>query len=206
MIVKAIESRGFSSNCYLAICEETRDAAVIDPGLDASAVLRAVEQEKVNLKYIINTHGHVDHMAANAAVKNETGADILIHEDDAGMLTNVMSNLSMFMGMEIRSPAASRKLKDGDTIQIGTTVELKVIHTPGHTPGGICLLCGKTLFSGDTLFQQSIGRTDFPGGSLKTLLNSIRTRLLVLPDDTVVYSGHMPETTIGFERDHNPFL
>lgn len=206
MILKWVENPGFGSNTYIIACEETHEGAVIDPGVSAKPVVRLIESEKIQVKYIINTHGHIDHIAANRGVYDATKAEIMIHEKDAKMLTNVASNLSMLMGQPVTSPPANRLLKDGDTIQIGKTIELQVLHTPGHTDGGICLYTPGVLFSGDTLFAQSIGRTDFPGGSMKTLLNAIRTKLFTLPDETMVYPGHMGPTNIGFEKQHNPFL
>ncbi len=206
MILKGLELGGIGANCYIIGCEETKEGAVIDPGGGASTILKMIEELGLNIKYIINTHGHVDHIGANAKVKEATGADILIHEKDAQMLTSSVANFSMLMGQRITSPAAAWLLKDGDRITIGTTIELEVIHTPGHTPGGICLKTGNILFSGDTLFNSSIGRTDFPGGSYKTLINAIKERLMVLDDQVTVYPGHMQPTTIGWERSHNPFL
>ncbi|NLW45562.1 MAG: MBL fold metallo-hydrolase [Syntrophomonadaceae bacterium] len=206
MILRGLDGGGMGANCYIIGCEETREGAVIDPGAGAEAILRIIREENLKIKYIINTHGHIDHIGANARIKEATGADILIHEADAKMLTSAAANFSMLMGRRITSPPASRLLKDGDIIKIGTTIELEVIHTPGHTPGGICLKTGNILFSGDTLFAGSIGRTDFPGGSYKTLINSIKEKLMCLDDDVIVYPGHMQPTTIGFERKHNPFL
>lgn len=203
MILKGLE---VGCNCYIIGCEETYEGAVIDPGAGASHIMKIIKTEKLNIKYIINTHGHVDHIGANAAIQQATGADILIHENDAKMLTSAAANFSMFMGHPVTSPAAARLLKDGDTIKIGTTIELEVIHTPGHTPGGICLKTGDIIFAGDTLFCTSIGRTDFPGGSYNTLIKSINERLMCFNDDTIVYPGHMEPTSIGFERTHNPFL
>lgn len=206
MILKGLAIGTVGTNCYIIGCEETREGAVIDPGGSPQHIMRIVEEEKLTIKYIINTHGHIDHIAANAKIKEATGAAILIHEADAKMLTSSASNLSLFMGHRITSPAADRLLKDGDKIQIGTTIELEVIHTPGHTPGGICLKTGNIIFCGDTLFAGSIGRTDFPGGSFTTLIRSIKERLMCFDDDTICYPGHGPATTIGFERLNNPFL
>jgi glyoxylase-like metal-dependent hydrolase (beta-lactamase superfamily II) len=206
MILKGLEVGGMGSNCYIIACEETMEGAVIDPGGDPTTIMKVVNSEKIKVKYIINTHGHIDHIGGNAKIKELTGAEILIHGNDAKMLTSSVANYSLLMGRSITSPAADRLLKDGDVIKIGKTVELQVIHTPGHTPGGICLKTGNILFSGDTLFAGSIGRTDFPGGSYKTLINSITEKLMPLDDSVIVYPGHMQSTTIGFERQHNPFL
>ncbi|MGI6487718.1 MAG: MBL fold metallo-hydrolase [Syntrophomonadaceae bacterium] len=206
MILKALEVGAIAANCYIIGCEETMEGAVIDPGGSPKDILRVIKDLNLKIKYIINTHGHIDHMGANRQVKEATGATILIHEEDAGMLTNPASNFSMFMGRNITSPGAEQFIKDGDIIKIGNTIELEVMHTPGHSRGGVCLKTGNMIFAGDTLFYGSIGRTDFPGGSFKTLIESIKNRILCYEDDVVVYPGHGPATTVGFERKHNPFL
>ncbi len=205
MKIIAMEVGSLGTNCYIVYCEQSRKAAVIDPGGDASAIISRITQENLVVEYIINTHGHADHIAANAKVKEATGAMILIHQADADMLTSAHRNLSAFMGGGITGGAAGRILKDGDTIEIGS-IRFKVLHTPGHTPGGISLLTDNILFSGDTLFAESIGRTDFPGGSFRQLIQSIKEKLMVLPDDVTVYPGHGPQTTIGWERKMNPFI
>lgn len=206
MILKGLEVGAIGANCYLIGCEETKEAALIDPGGDAPAILNMVAKSSLTVKYIINTHGHIDHIGANAKVKEATGAELMIHSADASMLTSSGRNLSLFTGQAASSPPADKELQDGDKIKIGNTIELEVIHTPGHTPGGICLKTGDIIFTGDTLFQGSIGRTDFPGGSYSQIINSIKQRLMLYDDDVVVYPGHGPASTIAFERKHNPFL
>jgi glyoxylase-like metal-dependent hydrolase (beta-lactamase superfamily II) len=206
MILKGLEISSMGVNCYIVGCEETREAAVIDPGGNARAILNLLEKENLTAVYIINTHGHIDHIGANAEVKEATGAKILIHEGDGNMLVNTMSNLSFLMGSRVTSPPADEFIKEGDIIKIGNTVELEVIHTPGHSAGGVCLKTGNIIFVGDTLFQGSIGRTDFPGGSYKQLVTNIKEKLLCYDDDVVCYPGHGPATLIGFERKNNPFL
>lgn len=206
MILKGIEIGAMGVNCYIVGCEETGEVAVIDPGGNPQGIIRLLEKENLKAVYIINTHGHIDHIGGNRAVKEATGAKILIHEDDAKMLVNPVSNFSFLMGNKVTSPPADQYLKEGDIIKIGNTVELEVIHTPGHSPGGICLKTGNIIFVGDTLFQGSIGRTDFPGGSYKQLIQNIKEKLLCYDDNVICYPGHGPATTIGFERQHNPFL
>lgn len=193
------------ANCFLIYCEKSLEAVVIDPGGDPDEVNTVIQREKLKLRYIINTHGHADHIAGNKKLKQVTGAEVLIHSDDAEMLTNARQNLSIYIGKSIEFEPADRLLKDNEVIKFGS-IELKVIHTPGHTPGGICLLANGVLFSGDTLFNESIGRTDFPGGSYSLLISNIKAKLLVLPDDTKVLPGHGPETSIGWERKMNPFI
>lgn len=206
MILIGMEISSMGENCYIVGCEETREVAVIDPGGNARGIVNVLQENELQAIYIINTHGHIDHIGGNRGVKEATGAKILIHEEDAKMLVNPASNFSFLMGTKVTSPPADQFIKDGDLIKIGNTVELQVIHTPGHSQGGVCLKAGEVIFVGDTLFQGSIGRTDFPGGSYKQLIQMIKEKLLCYDDATIAYPGHGPATTIGFERQHNPFL
>jgi hydroxyacylglutathione hydrolase len=209
MILKRFTFGMYLTNCYVVGCEETKEAIVIDPGFDkdreAKEILNFIEQNGLHVKYIVNTHGHADHTAGNGIIKKATGAPILIHEDDAIMLTPVAKTFSRVFGLRVTSPPADRTLRDGDVIQVGS-VKLVVLHTPGHSRGGISLLGENLVFSGDTLFAGSIGRTDFPGASFEEIIQSIKTKLVTLPDHFEVYPGHGPVTTIGSEKKHNPFL
>ncbi len=209
MILKMFTFGMYLTNCYVVGCEETKEAIVIDPGFDrdreAKEVLNFIEQNGLHVKYVVNTHGHADHTAGNGIIKKATGAPILIHEDDAIMLTTVAKTLSRVFGLRVTSPPADRTLRDGDVIQVGR-IKLAVLHTPGHSRGGISLLGENFVFSGDTLFAGSIGRTDFPGASFEEIMQSIKTKLVTLPDHFKVYPGHGPVTTIGSEKKHNPFL
>lgn len=206
MKIIALEVGSLGTNCYIAYSESTREAAVIDPGGSAERILAAIGNEKLKVKYIINTHGHADHILANLRIKEATGAPILIHEADADMLTSAARNLSMYIGGAANCGPADHKLREGDVIRVADDLEFTVLHTAGHTPGGICLKTEGVLFSGDTLFAESIGRTDFPGGSYSQLINNIKEKLLPLDDATKVLPGHGPETTIGWERKMNPFI
>ncbi len=206
MKIVTIEVGNLGTNCYIVFDEATKDAAVIDPGGSVGDITAVIRDEKLAVKYIINTHGHADHVLGNMRVKEATGAPILIHEADAGMLMSGQRNLSAFIGGSVSCGPADTLLKEGDVIKIAVGLELTVIHTSGHTPGGICLLTDSVLFSGDTLFAESIGRTDFPGGSYSQLIRNIKEKLLVLDDAVKVLPGHGPETSIGWERKMNPFI
>ncbi|TDA64474.1 MAG: MBL fold metallo-hydrolase [Clostridia bacterium] len=206
MQLEVLEVGPAAANCYLVICQVTGRAAVIDPGGEPGRILAAVEKHKAQVEYIINTHGHADHIAADAAIKEATGAPLLIHAEDAAYLTDTRKSLLLYLGQDKAGPEADRLLEEGDIINIGAEVTLEVLHTPGHTPGGMCLKGEGFVFTGDTLFAGSVGRTDFPGGSFSSLIASIRDKLLPLDDSTRVYPGHGPESTIGVERATNPFL
>lgn len=206
MYIKTIVVGALATNCYLVGCEETRKAALIDPGDDGEKILAAVKKSGFQVDYIINTHGHVDHIGANRKVKEATGAQLLIHKDDADFLTNPSKNLSGLMAKQNTGPAADRLLDDGDKINIGNTVTLEVLHTPGHTPGCICLKGEDVIFTGDTVFAGSIGRTDLPGGSYTIIINSIREKLMALEGDFTLYPGHGPASTLREEKVSNPFL
>ncbi|MBM7868076.1 MBL fold metallo-hydrolase [Heliobacterium gestii] len=206
MNIRRWEAGRLGANCYLVQCPETGEAALIDPGGDGEMLLRRAEEAQAKIVAIINTHGHGDHIEANGEIKAATGAPLLCHEAEAATIVSPAKNLSLYIGAPYASPAADRLLKDGDVITVGKKVRLEVLHTPGHTVGGICLKGEGVVFTGDTLFYGSVGRTDFPGGSYSQLLHAIREKLLPLPDDTVVYPGHGPESTIGYERVNNPFL
>ena len=205
MIIKELVVGPLMANCFICGCSKTKEAVVIDPGGDANTILLSLADSKLKVKYIINTHGHFDHVSANGKMKDATGADILIHPLDAPMLEKLSSNAAFFGVSVENSPPCDQTLEESDTVSFGD-ITLKVIHTPGHTPGGISLYTNGVVFVGDTLFAGSIGRTDFPGGDFSTLISSIKTKLFKMEDDIRVFSGHGPETSIGTEKRHNPFV
>ena len=195
----------YGTNTILLWEEKSKEAILVDPGDSSPDLLNEIKKLDLKVKYIINTHGHVDHIGGNAYFKQELGCPIMIHEADKNMLVGSKKNLSAFMGQEIVSPAADTILKEGDEVKFGSK-SLRVIHTPGHTAGGIALYGEGVVISGDTLFQLSIGRTDFPGGSFDEIKSSIQDKLFKLPDETVVIPGHGPLTSIGREKLENPFI
>lgn len=205
MIIEKLEVGPFLSNCYIVGAESNKEGIIIDPGAEASKILKKAEDLGLEIKFIVLTHAHPDHVGAVKEVKEATDAEVAIHTNEAGPL-QAKSPLGIMFGLSLSPPPPpDRLLKDGDSIDIGD-LHFLVLHTPGHTAGGICLLGEGVVFSGDTLFNFGIGRTDMPGGSYSQLMNGIHTKLMVLPDDTIVYPGHGSQTTIGTERQWNPFL
>ena len=207
MIQKALMVGLLEVNCYILGDEETKEAVVIDPGGDEDAILAGLKYHGLQLKTIIDTHGHFDHVDANQPLKEATSAAIAIHEADAAMLAKPSAEAMFFTGNRLRLSAADILLKEGDVLTFGN-YRLKVLHTPGHTPGGISLVMENSplVYVGDLLFQGSIGRTDFPGGSFDDLINAVKTKIFPLGDHYTVYSGHGPVTTVGQERKYNPFF
>ena len=208
MIVKALVVGPFASNCFIVGSKKTKEGMIIDPGADAQNILNTVRNLHLSTVLIVATHNHIDHVGALRAVKDATGAEYAVHEADSREAMPAMFGrmMGLMLGSSLRAPPKpDRLLKDGDLIEIGD-LKFKVLHTPGHTPGGISLLSDGVVFSGDTLFNFGIGRTDLEGGDYAQLMDSIMTKLMVLPDSAVVYPGHGPETTIGAEKKWNPFL
>jgi hydroxyacylglutathione hydrolase len=208
MIVHSFAIGPFLTNCHMASCESTLEAIVIDPSFDgeseAQKVFEAIEKNRLVLKFIVNTHGHPDHTCGNGLAKERFHAPILIHEDDSYMLGKLSRKMAESFGFKSSSPPPDKLLHEGDLIKIGKT-SLKVIHTPGHSRGSISLLGEGQVFTGDTLFAGSIGRTDFPEGSEPEMLASLK-KLASLPNELLVYTGHGPATTMGDEKRFNPFL
>jgi len=203
VIIKRLVVGSLSAN--IVGSETTRERLLIDPGGNAEDIFKAISDSGLAIKIIVLTHGHSDHIAALYDIQDRTGAEVAIHPADAQFLHGRESFSTMF-GISYKTPAPpDRLLNEGDIIDTGD-LHFSVLHTPGHTPGSICLLTDNKVFTGDTLLYRGIGTTLMPGSSRRQLIDSIHTRLMVLPDNTTVYSGHGRETTIGAERQHNPFL
>ena len=195
--------------CYIVSCPETKEALVIDPAGDEDYIVERIREKGLELKYIVNTHGHPDHTGGNARVKELTGAEIVMHGEDDKLFNSPKGREHAAQMGFAPSPDADLLVEDNDEIAVGK-VKLKVIHTPGHSRGGICLYGDGNLFTGDTLFVGAIGRTDLPGGDYELYMDSINNRLMTLPEETVVWPGHdygmKPSSTIGYEKMTNPFV
>jgi len=205
-IIACITVGDFEENCYLFACPHTKEAVIIDPGDEPERILATIKELQITPRYILNTHGHIDHICAIDAVSQVYPVPLAIHPADVPMYTDERS-AAMFGR---KAPLVKRKpdilLQEGQRITFGT-LSLEVLHTPGHTPGGVCLVCPTyCVFSGDTLFYRSIGRTDLPGGNYEQIVASIRTKLYTLDDDLAVFPGHGEPTTIEEEKHENPFV
>ena len=205
-ILETITVGALDVNCYIMGCKTHKKAVVIDPGDNSKTILDFIKKNSLELTHIINTHAHADHVGANGKIKDALGIPILIHKGDSDFLVSEANKeMAHFYGVN-PSPKADRLLNDGEIIEICPDISLKIIHTPGHSPGGICLHYNDFLFTGDTLFANSIGRSDLHEGSHNDLINSIKTKLTILNDKVKVFPGHGPSSTIGEEKQYNPFL
>jgi len=204
MIVKRLQAGVYAANCYI-IHTEDGDGLVVDPAGDVDEIVKYLEDSSVKVGAIVLTHGHGDHIGGVLELKELLDVPVMVHSDDEDMVKNSALNLSTSMPMGEVNFKPDILLNDGDEIPLGDRA-VKVIHTPGHTKGGVCILVDGILITGDTLFQGSIGRTDLYGGDFDTLMISIVEKLMILPDDTVVYPGHGGPSTIGVERRNNPFI
>jgi len=207
MILEKLVVGPIGANCFIIGDEGSGEGVVIDPGGEAETVLKAVRSSDLKIKYVIATHGHFDHTGAVGPVIEALGCEFLMHEEDLFFARDSVTSARKWGIVVDQVPDPDRYISHGDVIEIGS-IEMKVIHTPGHSPGGVSLYVEKegALFAGDTLFQRSIGRTDFRQGSMEVLVSSIQKRIFELPPETVVYTGHGPETTVDEERRMNPFV
>jgi hydroxyacylglutathione hydrolase len=206
MIIRTVLVGIIQTNCYIVGCEETRQGVVIDPGGHPQRILEAIEESGLTIRYVLNTHCHFDHMGANAEIVAATGAPLALHPAELPML-QARGGAVMF-GVPINpSPMPDLELEHGQTLEMGT-LRFQVLHTPGHSPGSMTFYLGEegVAFDGDVLFQMGIGRTDLTGGNFDTLMHSIRKVLFALPDETVIYPGHGPKTTVGQEKRFNPWI
>jgi hydroxyacylglutathione hydrolase len=205
LILEQFEVGPFMVNTYILGCVHTRIAAVIDPGAEGGLLLSRCEELGLTVQYVVNTHGHADHILDNGPIKEKTGAPIIIHRDDAPMLTDARHNLSAYFSEPMTSPPADLFFQEGTPFVLGD-LTFDVLHTPGHSPGSVCLVNDTIAIVGDVLFYDSVGRSDFPGGSHEVLIGNIKKKLLPRGDHIRVFPGHGPDTTLGRERRENPFL
>ncbi|MEW6756758.1 MAG: MBL fold metallo-hydrolase [Acidobacteriota bacterium] len=203
--VETFEVGPLENNAYLVVCDRSKEAVLVDPAMGSEGIADRIDDLGVRLTAVLNTHGHFDHIFHNALFFKRFGAKVLIHEEDLQLLRCVDRHAALFGFRAHPGPEPSGFLKPGESIRVGDH-SLRVVHTPGHSPGGVCFVGTGFVLVGDTLFAQSIGRTDLPGGDYDTLVRSIRTELYTLPNATEVLPGHGPSTLIGFEKRHNPFV
>jgi len=205
MIIKNVVVGSLEVNCYIIGCDETKEAAIIDPGDNADEIIKIIEKEGLKPKFIINTHAHFDHIGSVKEIQDHFIIDFNLHEGDLFLVENASEQATSFGLKPISKPVVNEYVNNGDEISLGN-MTITVIHTPGHSPGCVCYYSDNNVFVGDTLFADSIGRTDLPGGSHEALINSVKEKLFPLGDNTIVHPGHGPSTTIGNEKKHNPFL
>jgi hydroxyacylglutathione hydrolase len=207
MIFEQLTVGPLQCNCYILGDEQTREAIVIDPGDEAERILEMIEDYQLTVRVIVQTHAHFDHVGATGPIQEATGAEVCLHRGDQPLYEHLAMQAKFFGLPPPKAAPVSRWYDDGEEVKAGA-LSLQVLHTPGHTPGSVCVKSGQQrwLFSGDTLFYGSVGRTDLWGGSFEQLMASIQQKLLTLPDETIVYPGHGPKTTISQERRTNPFL
>ncbi len=205
MIFKRFVTGALEVNCYLVADEETHEGIIVDPGDNSQEIMDFIKEHQIKIKYIINTHCHFDHIGGNSFFKEQTGALFAIHNAEKPMLDRAQIGARTW-GFNIeKSPEPDLYLKEGDILKIGN-ITVEIIHTPGHSPGGICLKIDDKIITGDTLFAGGIGRTDFPGGNYDTLIKSIKEKLFIYPNSTKIYPGHGPASTIENEKIYNPFF
>ena len=202
MIIKTFIEPPIENNNYLIIDEDTKEAALIDCSSEDENIDLEIKKQGANLKYVLLTHGHFDHIAG---IKNQKDYKVLMHKNDLDWVNKVNTYLPMFGMSMMEIPEINQYINDGDVIKLGN-LEIKVIHTPGHTQGGVCFLVERNLFSGDTIFRESVGRCDLEGGNFNQIVESIESKIFTLPDDTKIYPGHGRMTSVEWEKEHNSFM
>ena len=205
MKILVMEVGMIGTNCYIAVNEETNAGVVVDPGGDSDKILNVIKKHDIKIESIFITHGHSDHIMGLDEVRKATGAKVYISKADEPMLKDADRNLSMFIGQNKTFAGADENFTDGQELVVAG-IKFKILATPGHTPGGVCILADNVVFCGDTVFAESIGRTDLPGGSYEDIIKSIKEKILPLADNVQLLPGHGPATTVGWERRRNPFL
>lgn len=203
MILEILPIGLWGSNCY--VLGDNGEGVVIDPAVETGKIIECINKNALKIKYIILTHAHADHILYVSDLRKETGAKIVMHKSDVVTMGNPLLNAVIMLGHDISFPDADMYVEDGDVLEVGG-LKLEILHTPGHTPGCICIKTGSVIFTGDTLFRVSIGRTDLGNGNYEDIIKSIKSKLMTLHDDVTVYPGHNDSTTIGFERMKNPYL
>ena len=205
MLYEVVVVGALETNCYLVSCSETHECAIVDPGAEADKIFASIAEKSLKPVFILNTHGHVDHIGANRDMKEKFNIPLCIHSLDSPMLGNEQQSELDFFLQTKSSPPADSFFKEGDRIKIGNWI-LRVLHTPGHSPGSVSFIGDNFIFSGDTLFCRGVGRTDLPGGNWEEMENSLKNKILTMPDEMVVLPGHGPLTSVGQEKSSNPFI
>lgn len=195
----------YAANCYIVYCKETKEGIVIDPGSNGAEIGDKILELGITIKYIILTHGHWDHTDGILELKKKINVPVLIHKEDEPLMKAGKKGIYSKASSDNKEISADKYIEDEEKLEVGN-MEIEIIHTPGHSPGGVCIKINNRIFTGDTLFAGSIGRTDLQGGSYNTLISSIKEKLLIYPDDTIVYPGHGESSTIGREKKINPFI
>ena len=205
MLLETLVVGPLSVNCYIFACEKTHQAAIVDPGDEADQILSVVKKLDCRVKYILLTHGHIDHLSQIPILKNKLKAEFLMHEQDIPLVQSASTQAALFGLPDPGDLKPDRFLNDGDIIHLGE-LTIQVIHSPGHSPGSITFQVNQKLFVGDLIFNGSIGRTDLPGGDYSQIIESIQKKIFTLPDSVEIYPGHGPATTVGIEKNTNPFF